>query len=762
MKKNILVSLIGSLLAVPALAVQPFTVKDIRIEGIQRTEAGTVFSYLPVKVGETFTDEKAAQAIKALFATGFFKDVRIETEGDVLVVSVQERPAIAHIDFVGLKEFDKEQIKKALKDSGIAESRIFDRSLLEKAEQELKRQYMSRGKYAVTITTTVTPLERNRVGINFNIEEGEIAKIRQINLVGTKAFKEGELLELMEQRTPGWFSWFSKSDQYSRQKMAADLEKLRSFYLNQGYLDFNIESTQVSISPDKQDVYLTINLTEGEQYTVSGIKLSGDLILAEEELRKLMQIQPGQIFSREKLNASTKSIGDRLGASGYAFANVNAVPEIDKEKHQVAFTIFVDPGKRVYVRRINISGNTKTRDEVIRREFRQMEGAWYDADAVTRSKQRVDRLGFFQDVNVETPAVAGTPDQVDVNMNVTERPTGALMVGAGFSSTEKVVLSASISQNNIFGTGNNMALSVNSGRINRVYSLSWTNPYFTSDGISQGFDIYHRTVDPTVLSVGNYRTASTGGGVRWGIPIGEKESVNFGIGYDRTQITTYNDSPTRYKNFVRDNGSNNNTIPVTLGWTSDGKDSYFYPTSGTVHRFGTEIAAPGGSLKYYRATYQLQQFVPVTRAWVLQLGGEFGIANGYGGKDLPFYKNFYAGGIGSVRGYAAAGIGPRDTNADGTLSDDRLGGNRRVLANAELMYALSGYEKSVRLGTFFDMGQVYAKEDRVDLGQLRKSYGVSLTWISPVGPLKFSIANPMGKHDGDKLERFQFQLGTVF
>lgn len=763
MKKSLLLGLMTGLMAAPAFSFEPFAVKDIRIEGIQRTEAGTVFSYLPVKVGETMTDDKAAQAIKALFATGFFKDVRIEVESDVLVVVVQERPAIAQIDFVGLKEFDKDQIRKALRDSGIAESRIFDRALLEKAEQELKRQYLSRGKYSVVITTTVTPLERNRVGINFNIDEGEVAKIRQINIVGAKAFSEKELLALFDQSTSGWFTWFSKRDQYSKQKFSGDLERLRSHYLNQGYLEFNIDSTQVSISPDKQDIYLTINLTEGEQYTVSGVKLAGDLILSEDELRKLIQVRPGDIFSRERLNESTKAVGDRLGASGYAFANVNAVPEIDKEKHQVAFTIFVDPGKRVYVRRINVTGNTKTRDEVIRREFRQMEGAWYNADAVTRSKQRVDRLGFFQDVNIETPAVPGTADQVDVNMNVTERPTGALMLGAGFSSTEKVVLSASISQNNIFGSGNNASLSLNTGRINRVVALSWTNPYFTADGISQGFDIYHRTVNPTTLSVGNYRTASTGGGIRWGFPLGEKESLSVGLGVDRTEIWTYDDSPQRYKSFVRDFGSDNKTFPITVTWTSDGKDSYFYPTTGVVHRAGLELAAPVGSaLKYYRATYQYQQFIPVSKAWTFQLGGEFGMADGYGGKSLPFYKNFYAGGIGSVRGYAPSSLGPRDVNADGSQSEDRLGGNRRVLANAELMYALPGYEKSVRLGIFADAGQVYAKGDRVDLGQLRKSAGVSLTWISPIGPLKFSIANPIGKHSEDKLERFQFQLGTVF
>jgi outer membrane protein insertion porin family len=481
MNKSLLSVLIASLFTLPALAFEPFSVKDIRVEGIQRTEAGTVFSYLPVKVGDTLNDEKAAQSIKALFATGFFKDVRIEIDQNVMVVVVQERPAIAKLDFVGMKEFEKDVIVKALKETGIAEGRIFDRALLEKAEQELKRQYLTRGKYGVNITTTVTPLERNRVGVNFNVEEGAAAKIKQINLVGAKAFKEKDLLAQFELTTPGWITWYTKNDQYSRQKLSADLEKLKSFYMNQGYLEFTVESTQVSISPDKQDVYITANINEGERYQVSSVKLAGDFTLSEDELKKLVTVNAGDVFSRDRLNASTKAISDRLGKEGYAFANVNASPEIDKEKRKVAFTIFVDPGKRVYVRRINLAGNTKTRDEVIRREIRQMEGGWYDADRVAASKQRIDRLGFFSDVNVETPAVAGTADQVDVNLKVTEKATGNLMLGVGTSSTDTVILSGSIAQNNFLGSGNNVAIQVNSAKRYRTYVFSYTNPYFTPD-----------------------------------------------------------------------------------------------------------------------------------------------------------------------------------------------------------------------------------------------------------------------------------------
>lgn len=758
MKKSLLSILIASVFAAPAFAFEPFAVKDIRVEGIQRTEAGTVFSYLPVKVGDTLNDEKAAQSIKALFATGFFKDVRIEVERDVMVVVVQERPAIAKINFVGLKEFENDMIVKALKETGIAEGRIFDRALLEKAEQELKRQYLTRGKYGATITTTVTPLERNRVGINFTIEEGAAARIKQINVVGAKAFKEKELLGLMELTTPGYLTWYTKNDQYSRQKLSADLEKLKSFYMNRGYLEFNVESTQVSISPDKQDVYITLNVIEGDRYQVSSVKLAGDFSIPEDEIRKLVTIKPGDVFSRERLNESTKALADRLGKEGYAFANVNAAPEIDKEKHQVAFTIFVDPGKRVYVRRVNVSGNTKTRDEVIRREMRQMEGGWYDADRVSTSKLRLDRLGFFSEVAVETPAVPGTSDQVDVNMNVTEKPTGNLMLGLGLSSTEGVVVSGSIAQNNFMGSGNNVAIQVNSGKINRTYSFSYTNPYFTQDGISQGFDVYQRNIDSTTTSVSPYKTSSLGGGLRFGFPISEKESLSFGLGLDTTTITTVDESPQRYKDFVSKFGATNLTIPVSANWVSDGKDSFLFPTRGTYQKAGIEVAIPGGDLTFYRASYQLQYYFPISKAFTLLLNGDLGYASGYGSNSdaLPFYKNFYAGGVNTVRGYKAGSLGPRDANGDS------LGGTRRVIGNAEVLWGIPGMEKTLRMGLFFDAGQVYGQGQNISMSDLRYSTGISMAWISPIGPLKFSFGQALNKQDGDRPESFQFQLGTTF
>jgi outer membrane protein insertion porin family len=745
-------------LAESAWAFEPFVVKDIKVEGIQRTEPGTVFNYLPVKVGDRMTDDKASAAIRALFATGFFRDVRLEVQGNVLIVSLEERPAIASIEFSGMKEFEKDKVKQGLRDVGFQEGRVFDRSLLDQAEQELKRQYLTRALYGVEVTTTVTPLERNRVAINFNIIEGEAAKIKRINIVGNKAFSEDELLQVMQLRTPGMFTMFSKNDQYSRQKLQGDLESLRSYYLNNGYIEFNIDSTQVSITPDRRDIYITVNITEGEKYQVTEVKFGGDLLVPEAELRSLVAITPGETFSREKLTDSTKAITERLGREGYAFANVNATPEIDKEKRTVKFTFLVDPGRRVYVRRINVNGNSRTRDEVVRREMRQLEGSFFDSQKLQLSKQRIDKTGYFSEVEVETPPVPGTTDQVDVNVRVKEKPTGAFLVGVGFSSVDRLILQASVQQANFFGTGTTVGFQIASGTVNKVASFSFTDPYYTVDGVSRGFDFYRRDVNSLSLGIGDYRTSTIGTAVRFGVPFTEFDTLFFGLGVEYVTLSLEDDSPQRYLSFENQFGSRYTTLIGNSGWVRDTRDSAIWPTKGHLQRANLETGLPPGDLGYWKATYTHQYFYPATRNLTLVLSGEADTADGYGGKPLPFFKNYYSGGIGSVRGFRTASLGPRD--ADGVF----LGGNRKLNGSTELLFPVPGNtaDRSMRFGVFIDAGQVYASTDRVDLSQLRAAWGISFAWNSPVGPLKFSIARPFNERPGDALQAFQFTLGSVF
>jgi outer membrane protein insertion porin family len=745
--------------ATSALAIEPFTVRDIRVEGVQRTEAGTVFTYLPVKVGERVDDEKAAAAVKALYATGFYSDVRLEADGDVLIVFVQERPAIAGIEIEGAKEFTKDNLKEGLKQAGISEAKIYDKSVLDRAEKELKRQYTGKGYYAAKVTTTVTPLERNRVSLRFDIEEGAVTKIADINIIGAKDFSEKELLRTMKLTTPGWFTWFTKDDQYSKQQLTADLESIRSFYLNRGYLEFNIDSTQVSITPDREKIYISIGITEGPVYRLGDVKLSGNLIVPEEELRRLLLAKSGEVFSREKVVESTKRISDRLGNDGYSFANVNPVPDLDREKRVASFTFFVDPGRRVYVRRVNISGNTKTQDEVIRRELRQLESSWYSLEKIARSKERLQRTTYFSDVNIETPAVAGTTDQVDVNVTVTERNTGTLNFGVGYSASEKITLQASVSQANILGTGNLMSFQINNGSVNKVYSLTYLNPYWTTDGIARGFDLFFRDVDTSSLSIAAYHTYTEGAGVRYAIPVSEYNTVNVGFTAERTRLTIDSSAPPRYLDFVREFGERTNTFRTNISYARDSRDSLTWPTKGWLNEAGVELGVPPGDLTYYRLNYQSQFFyTPERISWLtFMLNGEAGYANGYRGRPLPFFKNFYAGGVGSVRGFETASLGPRDLNGD------ILGGDRRVIGNFEVLFPMPGYkEKNVRIAAFVDAGDVWGPGEKMQFRDLRAAMGMAVSWDSPVGPLRFSFGTPIKKRPDDKVERFQFQLGKIF
>ena len=748
-----------------ALAVNPFVVKDIRVEGIQRIEAGTVFSYLPVRVGETFDDTKSIAAIKALYALGFFKDVRLEEENGVLVVVVEERPAVATVDFTGTKEFEKDVLIKALKEIGVGESKTFDKSSVDRAEQEIKRQYLSHGLYGVKITTTVTPIERNRVSVMFNVDEGDMARIRQISIVGNKKFSDKELRQLLQLDTKGWFSWYTKADQYSKTKLTGDIEAIKSFYLNRGYLEANVESTQVSITPDKKDIYLTINITEGEQYKVAGIKLEGEMFGREEELKSLILLRPGSIYSGEALTLSNKRISDRMGTFGYAFANVNANPDINREKREVTFTFLIDPGKRAYVRNMTISGNTTTRDEVIRREFRQFEGSWYDGNKIKLSRDRVDRLGYFKDVTIDTPEAAGTSDQVDVNMTVVEKPTGNFMIGGAFSQAEKFTFNASIQQANFAGSGNTLGFEINTSKYSRTMALSQTNPYFTDDGISQSFEIYTRTTKPPALNIGSYTVKQNGGRLSYGVPFSESDTVFFGLGVERTGIVTDANSPDRFRTYVEQvtgipggiGEAVTNAFPFTAAWSRDSRDSAVTPSFGRYQRANLEFDVIGDS-KYYRAVYEQQWYRPITRLITLALKGEVDYGHGLSGKPYPIFKNFYGGGIGSVRGYQSSSLGVVASNGDA------LGGSTRLIGNVELQMPFpgGGPDKSLRWFGFVDAGQVYQEGQRIRASELRYSAGLGISWISPVGPLKLSYAKPLNAKPGDRLERFQFQMGTGF
>jgi len=742
-----------------AHAVEPFVVKDIRVEGVQRVEPGTVFGYLPVKVGETFTDEKGAESIRALYNTGFFKDVQIRAEGNVLVVRVEERPAISQLEFIGFKEFDKDALRRTLRGVGVAEARYYDKSLIDRAEQEIKRQYVSRGYYAADVSTTVTPVDANRVSITFTVDEGPTAKIRQINIVGNKAFKEGDLRDEMQLSTPNWLSWYTKNDLYSKQKLTADLEALRSFYLDRGYLEFAIESTQVSITPDKKDIYLTLNIHEGEQYKVSDIKLTGELLSKQAEMERLIKLKQGDVFSSAKLSATTKSITDLLGTYGYAFATINPQPQINQKDRTVALTLVVDPGRRVYVRRVNVLGNSKTRDEVVRREMRQMEASWFDGEKLQLSQNRINRTGYFTDANITTEDVPGTSDQVDVNVNVTEKPTGQINLGVGFSSTDKVVLSAGIRQDNVFGSGTSLGLDVNTSKANRTIAVTQFDPYFTTDGISRSTELYYRTYQPLYYTGDStYKIVQEGGNMKFGVPFSETDTVFFGIGYERTSIDVSANTPLAYQNWVTKNGRITNNFPFTIGWSKDQRDSALVPTRGRYQQANLEIGVPGG-VTYYRAYYQHQWFYPVSKSFTLAFNNEFGYGRGYGGKDFPIFKNYYAGGIGSVRGYETSTLGPRDANGIA------IGGASKIVGNVEFIFPLpgSGVDRTVRLFTFFDYGNVFAEAAQpYKLSDMRYSTGFGLSWLSPIGPLKISMGFPIKRKAEDQTQRFQFQIGTAF
>lgn len=768
-KKMAMPGLVAATLLVPAaaLAFDPFIVKDIRVEGIQRVDAGTVFGYLPVKVGERFTEEDATEAIRRLYGTSFFSDVQIRTDDDVVVVAVQERPTIASVSFSGMREFESKAVLTSLAKVGFAEGRIFDQAMLERAEYELKQQYLAKGKYGVEVTSTVTPLPRNRVGVSFDVFEGDVARIREIHFVGNKAFSESDLLDELELTTPGWLTWYTNTDKYSREKLEGDIDRIRSFYLDRGYLEFSVEPPQVTISPDRKDIFITITLHEGEPYKVREVKMAGNLLGLDKEISDLVKLKPGQTFSAAQANESAKAITDYLGELGYAFANVNPNPQLDREKHEADVTFYVDPSRRVYVRRIQMGGNTRTRDEVIRREMRQQEAAWYDAADIRTSRDRIDRLGYFNEVDVKTEPVPGSPDQVDINVDVKEKPTGMINLGVGYGSTDKAILSAGISEDNVFGSGTNLSFQVNTSKIRRSAILSHTDPYFTKDGISRTSSIYYRVTEPWDNNDGDYRVKSMGLGMTFGVPISEVDRISLGANLERNEVGLYSNSPQAYKDFVDNYGEKTNSVIFNVGWSKDTRDSALAPNRGSYTRLRADIGTM--DLQYYMVSAQHQYYWPLSRSYTLAFNGMADYGRSYGNDTYPIIKNVYAGGIGTVRGYEGASLGPRDLT-----TGDYLGGARRLVGSVQLYLPFPGAsrDRTLRWFLFTDAGQVSAGNglsctnggsQRVeDPCGWRYSAGIGLSWQSPLGPLQVSYGRPLNAKPGDDKESFQFQIGTAF
>ncbi len=736
-------------------------IEDIRVEGLQRISAGTVFNYLPVKLGQEIDTDETGEIIRALYKTGFFKDVRLERDGAVLIVSVRERPAIAKIVLEGNETLETENLLLALKDIGLAEGRVFNRSVLDKIEQELKRQYFNMGRYAVKLKSVETPLERNRVAINITVSEGVTARIKQVNIIGNDSFDEDDLLDEFKLSTPNFLSPFTKDDQYSKQALTGDLEKLRSFYLDRGYINFKITSTQVSITPDKKDIYVTVNISEGEVYTISDIRLAGDLVLPKEQFFPEIHLIRGEVFSRKSVVGSSERINGLLSDNGYAFSNVNSIPDIDEEKKQVVVTYFVDPGKRVYVRRVNISGNSNTRDEVLRRELRQMESGWFSGEQVKRSRERLKRLGYFEEVNIETPAVPGSTDQVDVNIGVVEKSMGNFMAGLGFSQSDGVIFSTSISQNNFLGTGKQVSLAFDNSSSNTHYRLGYVNPYYTIDGISRGFNLSYQKTDFDEVDTARYLLDRGNVGVVFGIPITETENVDFRFAMKHTTYKPATTPSTEVLAFKTDNGDSFLDFQAGVSWKSASTDSFLMPTKGATQKLALSATVPGSDLEYYKLEYSHKRYFPLGGKLILGLTGDLAYADVYGTTSrMPLWENYFTGGIKSVRGFKDYSLGPRDSLGD------PLGGNVKVVGKAELFFPapFKLMEKSIRLGAFFDMGNVYGTSggEDIDLSNLRMSTGLSALWLSPMGALGASLGLPLNDETSDDTEVFQFSFGAAF
>lgn len=810
MPRRLLTLALISALSLPAWAQSafaPFTVTDIRIEGLQRIGAGTVFTYLPVERGDTLDQAHASEALRALYKTGFFENVRLDHQAGILVVTVVERPAINKLTLVGNKDLKSEDLLKGLKDIGLAEGETFDRLNLDRVTQELNRQYNNRGKYNVKIDPSVSRLDRNRVDVTLNIKEGKAAKIRHINLVGNDAYSDKELTDSWESHTSSWLSWYKKDDQYSREKLSGDIEKLNAWYLNRGFLDFNLDSTQVAISPDKKDMYLTAGLTEGEVYNISAVTVSGDTILPKEEIEKMASfLKPGNVFSRRLVELATDTITARLANIGYAFAQVSPIPQIDRDKRTVGIDLQIQPGPRVNVRRIVFKGNTRTADIVLRREMRQFEDSWYSQAAIDRSKVRLARLGYFEEVNVENEPVAGSDDQVDVVYTVKETNSGSISAGVGFSQLSGINLSLQLAENNFLGTGNRVSMAVNRSTYQKRYEFSFMNPYFTDNGMSLGYNVSWSEFNYSNFNVAQYSSNSGAAQVFMGLPISESDTVSLMIGIDTNEILALPGTTAQpVLDYINAVGNRTfHSIRSQAGWSRDTRNDYFMPIVGSTQNLTAEVTLPGSTVEYYKLQYDFAKYWPVSRALVLRTAVNFGYGDSYG-KDfvrnlcytaptvpttgnptppappppsepclptspdfdktvtasgLPFFENFYAGGVGAsgkVRGFVDNTLGPRYTAQLGFRQP--LGGSFLLAGSVEAIFPSLFDSPAARVSAFLDFGNVYDGYNNFSAKDLRASTGIALLWRSPMGPLAISYAIPLRKQDGDQIERLQFTFG---
>ena len=773
-----LVLLTLSFISSTSMANYDFKIRDIRIEGLQRVSAGTVFAALPLSVGDNISDEQARNATRALFRTGYFSNIILGADKDVLVVGLEERPAVTAINLEGNKAIETEQLLSALRDNGLAEGQIFRRVILEGMSQELQRQYVAQGRYGAVVKTEIEQLPRNRVAVNIDIDEGDVAKIRHINIVGNEAFSEEELLDQFEQQETGWLSWFQSDDKYAREKLSGDLEAIESWYLDRGYLTFAIDSTQVSINPEKDSVYITINISEGETYTVKEIDFAGELKLEEEYVRSLVVLREGMTFSQALMTASSEHITKRLGNEGYTFAEVAGYPDINEAEKTANITYLVKPGMRAYVRRIDFRGNTKTANTVLRREMRQMEGGSANNALIELSKIRLERLGFFKEVNVENIPVAGTNDQIDVIYSVEEQPSGSVGASLGFAQGTGLILGANLQENNFLGTGKQIGVGVNRSRYQTAINFSYTEPYYTVDGVSVGYSLFGRKTDYDEINVASFSTNSYGAAVNWGYPVSEIERIGFGFGYENLSLKTGSYASAEIAEFEERNGTDFDTVNFNINWVRSTLNRGMFATRGTSQRLGLDISIPGSGLEYYKLYYAAQYFKGLTRSLTLKLRTDLGYGDAYGGtSQLPFFKNFYGGGFGSVRGFKRNTLGPQDTPPPlGTVyyydDPDPIGGNIQIVFGAEIIFPLPFIkdQRSVQPALFVDAGNIFNSSCGVtqancykpELGELRYSVGLGATWLSGFGPITFSIAKPFNKSEYDETEIFQFSLGNQF